>query len=173
MMQHARPLRMAVNVSSRQFWQGDLVATVSRVLAETGFPPAQLELELTESMVMNDVDQAIRTMHSLAAMGVRLSIDDFGTGYSSLASLQQFPIHTLKIDKAFVKDILSNPNDLAIAEAIIGLAHALRLEVIAEGIEHPEQLACLEDLGCEYGQGHLFSRPVPPAKAAGMFMILT
>ena len=171
--QFGRPVRMAVNVSGRQFWQGDLAAMVARVLAQTGFPPGQLELELTESVVMDDIGLAIGTMHDLAAMGVRLSIDDFGTGYSSLASLQQFPIHTLKIDKAFVKDILSNPNDLAIAKAIVGLAHSLRLEVIAEGLEHPDQLACLEGLGCEYGQGHLFSRPVPPAKAAGLFMILT
>ena len=170
--QFGRPVRMAVNVSGRQFWQGDLAAMVARVLAQTGFPPGQLELELTESVVMDDIGLAIGTMHTLAAMGVRLSIDDFGTGYSSLASLQQFPIHTLKIDRAFVKDILSNPNDLAIAQAIIGLAHALRLEVVAEGIEHPDQLVCLEDLGCEYGQGHLFSRPVAPAQAAALFMQL-
>jgi diguanylate cyclase (GGDEF)-like protein/PAS domain S-box-containing protein len=167
-----RPVRMAVNVSGRQFWQGDLVGMVSRVLAKTGFPPVQLELELTESVVMDDIALAIGTMHSLAAMGIRLSIDDFGTGYSSLASLQQFPIHTLKIDKSFVKNLITNPNDLAIAKAIIGLAHTLRLEVIAEGIEHVEQLACLQDLGCEYGQGYLFSRPVPPAQAASMFMQL-
>jgi diguanylate cyclase (GGDEF)-like protein/PAS domain S-box-containing protein len=171
--QFGRPVRMAVNVSGRQFWQGDLTAMVARVLAQTGFPPGLLELELTESVVMDDIALAIGTMHTLAAMGVRLSIDDFGTGYSSLASLQQFPIHTLKIDKAFVRDILTNTTDLAIAKAIIGLAHALRLEVIAEGIEHADQLTCLEELGCEFGQGHLFSRPVPSARAAELFMQLT
>jgi len=160
MDQHGRPLRMAVNVSGRQFWQSDLVDTVARVLALTGFPAAQLELELTESMVMNDVELAIRTMHSLAGMGIRLSIDDFGTGYSSLYSLQKFPIHTLKIDQSFIKDLTTNPNDQAISKAIIGLAHSLKLEVIAEGIEHRDQLDCLLDLGCESGQGFYLSAPL-------------
>jgi len=170
MEQQGRLLRMAVNVSSRQFWQGDLVATVSRVLAATGFPPAQLELELTESMVVKDVDQAIRTMHALAGMGIRLSIDDFGTGYSSLHSLQKFPIHALKIDRSFVKDVTSNPNDHAISKAIVSLAHSLRLEVIAEGIERPDQLACLLSLGCETGQGYFFSPPVSAQDARAMFL---
>ncbi|MDR3672689.1 MAG: EAL domain-containing protein [Holophaga sp.] len=170
MEQQGARLRMAVNVSGRQFWQGDLVATVSRVLAATGFPPAQLELELTESMVMNDVEQAIRTMHSLADMGVRLSLDDFGTGYSSLYSLQKFPIHALKIDQSFVKDVTTNPNDQAISKAIIGLAHSLKLEVIAEGIERPDQLACLLSLGCETGQGFLFSEPITAQAARVMFL---
>jgi diguanylate cyclase (GGDEF)-like protein len=160
MSQHDAPLRMAVNVSSRQFWQGDLVDTVFRVLAATGFPPTQLELELTESMVMNDVERAIETMHSLAAMGVRMAIDDFGTGYSSLSSLQRFPIKALKIDQSFVREITSNPNDQAIAQAIVGLAHALKLELIAEGIETPEQLSALMELGCENGQGFYFSPPL-------------
>jgi diguanylate cyclase (GGDEF)-like protein/PAS domain S-box-containing protein len=168
--QFDRPLRMAVNVSGRQFWQGDLVEAVSRVLALTGFPSDQLELELTESMVMSDVELAIDTMHSLDAMGIRLAIDDFGTGYSSLASLQQFPLHALKIDKSFIKDLTSNPNDQEIAKAIIGLAHVLKLEVIAEGIEHPDQLACLLDLGCEHGQGFLFGSPIPASEAADLFL---
>jgi diguanylate cyclase (GGDEF)-like protein len=170
MEQHGQCLRMAVNVSGRQFWQGDLVATVSRVLAATGFPPAQLELELTESMVMNDVDQAIRTMHNLADMGVRLSIDDFGTGYSSLYTLQKFPIHALKIDQSFVKDVTTNPNDQAISKAIIGLAHSLKLEVIAEGIERPDQLSCLLGMGCETGQGFLFSAPITAQDAKAAFL---
>lgn len=157
MEQTGQPLRMAVNVTGRQFWQGDLVQVVSRALARTGFPPAHLELELTESMVIEDVDPAIETMHALAAMGIRLSIDDFGTGYSSLSSLQQFPINTLKIDKSFIKHITDRPNDQAIATAIIALAHAMKLEVIAEGIERAEQLACLKKMGCNQGQGFLFS----------------
>jgi diguanylate cyclase (GGDEF)-like protein/PAS domain S-box-containing protein len=167
--QHGRPVRMAVNVSGRQFWQGDLVGTVSRVLAATGFPPALLELELTESMIMNDVELAIGTMHKLADMDVRMSLDDFGTGYSSLASLQKFPIRALKIDKSFVKDLTSNPNDLAISRSIIGLAHSLKLETIAEGIETHGQLESLLDLGCESGQGYHFSAPVSAVQAARFF----
>lgn len=167
--QHGRAVRMAVNVSGRQFWQGDLIGTVSRVLAATGFPPAQLELELTESMIMNDVDLAIGTMHKLAAMGVRMSLDDFGTGYSSLTSLQKFPIRALKIDKSFVKDLTSNPNDLAISRSIVGLAHSLKLETVAEGIETSGQLERLVDLGCESGQGFHFSPPVSGAKAERFF----
>ena len=170
MERYDRPVRLAVNVSSRQFWQGDLVGTVSRTLAATGFPAPLLELELTESLLMNDVELAIGTMHQLAAMGVRLCIDDFGTGYSSLASLQRFPIHALKIDKSFVKDVTTNPNDLAICKAIISLAHSLKLEVVAEGIEHLDQLEGLLDLGCESGQGYLFSPALTPEQAAEMFL---
>jgi diguanylate cyclase (GGDEF)-like protein/PAS domain S-box-containing protein len=167
--QFRRPVRMAVNVSGRQFWQGDLTGTVSRVLAATGMPPAQLELELTESMIMNDVDLAISTMHRLAAMGVRMSLDDFGTGYSSLSSLQKFPIRALKIDKSFVKDLTSNPNDLAISRSIVSLAHSLKLETVAEGIENAGQLECLVELGCECGQGYHFSAPLGAAQAAQLF----
>ena len=169
----ARPLRMAVNVSGRQFWQGDLVGTVSRVLARTGYPPAQLELELTESMVMHDLDQAIGTMVSLDAMGVRLAIDDFGTGHSSLSALKRLPIHVLKIDKSFIDDLTRNPSDQAISRAIIGLAQALKLGVVAEGIEHADQLACLIDLGCESGQGFFFSRPAPAPEASELFLHLS
>ena len=170
MGQFDRPVRMAVNVSGRQFWQGDLVGMVSRTLAATGFPPAQLELELTESMIMNDVDLAIGTMHKLAAMGIRLAIDDFGTSYSSLSALQKFPIHALKIDQSFVKELTSNANDLAISRSIIGLAHSLKLETIAEGIERADQLDLLVELGCESGQGYHFSRPVSADAAAALFL---
>jgi len=121
-------------------------------------------------MVMNDVEQAICTMHALADMGIRLSMDDFGTGYSSLSSLQKFPIHALKIDQSFVKDVTSNPNDQAISKAIIGLAHSLRLEVIAEGIERPDQLACLLSLGCEKRPGVLLQRPMSAQAAMAMFL---
>ena len=154
------PLRMAVNVSARQFWQGDLVDTVRRVLEETGLPAALLELEITESMLMNDVDKAIQRMGKLAAMGVKLSIDDFGTGYSSLAYLQKFPIHALKIDQSFVKNLTMEPADGAIPVAILALAHSMKLEVVAEGIENDDQLAFLLREGCTAGQGYLFSRPL-------------
>jgi len=119
---------------------------------------------------MNEADQAIRTMHALADMGIRLSIDDFGTGYSSLYSLQKFPIHALKIDRSFVKDVTNNPNDTAISKAIISLAHSLKLEVIAEGIERPDQLACLLSLGCESGQGFFFSPPISAQDTRPMFL---
>lgn len=167
---HGRALRMAVNVSGRQFWQGDLVATVSRALARSGFPPALLELELTESMVMHDVEAAVATMRQLAAMGVRLSIDDFGTGYSSLSVLRSFPVHALKIDQSFVRDLAIAPSAQAICRTIIGLAHTLKLEVLAEGIESPEQLAHLVELGCEYGQGFLFGAPAPAPEAGRRFL---
>lgn len=162
------PFRMAVNLSGRQFWQGDLVDAVARTLARADLPPERLELEITESMVMQDVDQAIDKMRELAAMGIRLSIDDFGTGYSSLAALKRFPIHTLKIDQSFVKDVTRNTNDAAISESILALAHTMNLTVVAEGIETREQLAFFLEKGCEIGQGYFFSRPVPAWEAEAM-----
>ena len=156
------PMRMAVNVSGRQFWQGDLVETVQQVLEETGLPPDLLELEITETMLMNDVDKAIIRMGKLAAMGVKLSIDDFGTGYSSLAYLQKFPIHALKIDQSFVKNLTLEPMDGAIPVAILALARTMKLEVVAEGIENEDQLEFLLNEGCTLGQGYLFGRPLTP-----------
>ena len=158
-------LRMAVNLSSRQFWQSDLVDSIARALAHAGLPPERLELEITESLVMRDVDLAIGKMHELTAMGIRLSIDDFGTGYSSLAALKRFPIHTLKIDKSFVKEVTSNGNDAAIASSVIALAHTMGLTVIAEGIETQAQLDFFLERDCELGQGFLFSKPLPAAEA--------
>jgi len=162
---YGRPCRMAVNVSGRQFWQGDLIGTVERVLAKTGFPAGLLELEITESMIMHDAELAIGRMAKLAAMGIRLSIDDFGTGYSSLAYLQKFPIHALKIDQSFVKNLNGAADDGAIPVAILALAKSMRLEVVAEGIENEEQLAFLVREGCEIGQGYLLGRPLTPADA--------
>ncbi|WP_320055441.1 EAL domain-containing protein [Desulfuromonas thiophila] len=155
------PLRVAVNISARQFRQSDLVAMVRRVLRETGFDGRHLELELTESLLMDDVDGAIATMTQLSQLGVRLSIDDFGTGYSSLAYLKRFPINYLKIDRSFVRDIMDDPNDAAIAATIIDLARNMNLHVIAEGIELEAQRVFLQQKGCRYGQGYLFSQPLP------------
>lgn len=157
--------RMAVNLSARQFWQSDLVESITRALAKAGLPPDRLELEITESMVMRDVDLAIRKMRELTALGIQLSMDDFGTGYSSLAALKRFPIHTLKIDKSFVQDITTNPNDAAISTSIIALAHTMNLTVVAEGIETQAQLDFLLEKGCEIGQGFIFSRPIPALEA--------
>ncbi|MNR99531.1 Cyclic di-GMP phosphodiesterase Gmr [compost metagenome] len=153
-------LRMAVNLSARQFAQQDLLQSIASVLTETKLPPQCLEIELTESLVMADVDHAIGILRELKALGVQLSIDDFGTGYSSLSYLKRFPIDVLKIDRSFVNDITTDPDDAAIVASIISLAHSLRLIVIAEGVETEEQLAYLQQHDCDLIQGYFFSRPV-------------
>lgn len=154
-------LRVAVNLSPFQFYQEDLVHTVNGVLAESGLAPHLLELELTESMMMNDIEHAVCILRDLKSIGVHLSIDDFGTGYSSLSYLKRFPIDLLKIDQSFVRDITIDPDDEAIVLSIISLAHSLRLKVIAEGVETEAQLAYLKRHGCDYMQGYYFSRPLP------------
>ena len=161
------PLRMSVNLSARQFKQADLAERIQRILAEVGLDPAlgRLDLELTESMIMQDAEMTLGTLHKLNAIGVKLSIDDFGTGYSSLSYLRRFPIHTLKIDQSFTRDLGKSDDAAAIVTAILGLARGLKLSVIAEGVETQEQLDILRDLGCEVYQGYLFSRPVPAQQA--------
>nr|WP_320048485.1 EAL domain-containing protein [uncultured Desulfuromonas sp.] len=155
------PIRISVNMSARQFRQKDLVPMVRRILKETGLNPEYLDLEITESIIMNDVDGAVERLVELHDLGIQLSIDDFGTGYSSLAYLKKFPIQYLKIDRSFVRDVIIDPNDAAIATAVIDLARNMNLKVIAEGIEEQDQHQFLLDRGCGYGQGYLFSRPVP------------
>ncbi|MCO5397912.1 putative bifunctional diguanylate cyclase/phosphodiesterase [Ralstonia soli] len=151
-------LRVSVNLSARQTRDPGLVDSVMQVLRETGLPPRQLELEITESVLMEDIETNIALLESLHAAGINLSIDDFGTGYSSLAYLQRFPIQKLKIDRSFVQRM---PGDgEAIAGAVIAMAHSLRMQVVAEGVEDPEQLALLRNAGCDLGQGYLFSRPL-------------
>ena len=159
-----RPVRVAVNLSARQFYQQDLVASIREILLETGLPPNLLELELTESMMMTDAAQSAEILARLKALGVHLSIDDFGTGYSSLSYLKRFPIDLLKIDQSFVRDITVDPDDAAIVTSIISLAHSLRLEVIAEGVETEAQLNYLRNHGCDCMQGYYFSRPVAAAE---------
>lgn len=163
------PVRMAVNISARQFRQGNLAETVAGVLAASGLDPRHLELELTESMIMNDLKAAVFTMEEINCMGVHLAIDDFGTGYSSLGYLKRFPIAKLKIDRSFVRDVTSDPNDAAIAAAVIALARTLNLSVIAEGIETRAQLQFLRDKGCRQGQGYLLGRPVPAGEFERFF----
>jgi diguanylate cyclase (GGDEF)-like protein/PAS domain S-box-containing protein len=153
-------LRMSVNLSARQFAQQDLVESIAQALKEADLAPAYLEIELTESLVMADVDRAIGILRELKALGVKLSIDDFGTGYSSLSYLKRFPIDVLKIDRSFVNDITIDPDDAAIVVSIISLAHSLRLQVIAEGVETEQQLAYLRQHGCDQIQGYFFSRPI-------------
>jgi len=155
------PIQVAVNLSIRQFRQKNLVETVTAVLAETGLSPSLLELELTESCFIDQPDEAMAVLHELSRMGVKLSIDDFGTGYSSLAYLKLCPIDHLKIAIHFVREITTNPDDAAIAEAIIAMSHAMGIRVIAEGIETPEQRMFLELKHCDLAQGFLFARPMP------------
>ncbi len=156
-------LRVAVNLSARQFAEPGLVQTVRQVLEDTGLAPDSLEIELTESMMMTDVESAIETMRCLKAMGVKLSIDDFGTGYSSLAYLKRFPVDVLKIDRSFVRDIVGSSDGAAMVDAIVSLAHSLRMQVIAEGVETLEQLDYLRLCGCDEVQGHIYGRPEPVA----------
>ncbi len=155
------PLRVAVNLSARQFQQRDLVDTVARVLDETALPAADLELELTESVIMRDAAESVRRLRELTALGIHLAVDDFGTGYSSLGYLRTFPIRSLKIDRSFIRDIDHDPNGAAIAQAIIALASSLGLKAIAEGVETREQLEILRGYGCQEMQGYYFCRPLP------------
>lgn len=157
-------IRIAVNVSGEQFQQGDLVNQVGKVLAETGIKPHLLELEVTESAFMEDIQQTIRTLKDLHALGVELAIDDFGTGYSSLSYLRQFPIDRLKIDQSFIRNALNNSDDAAIARTIIGLGRSLNLKIIAEGVETMEHEEFLLTEGCDEVQGFRYSRPVPAEK---------
>jgi diguanylate cyclase (GGDEF)-like protein/PAS domain S-box-containing protein len=156
------PLLMAVNVSGAQFRQAGLAKTVRDILAEHGLDATSLEIEVTESVLMKNADNAVDILRTLREMGVQLAIDDFGTGYSSLAYLKRFPIDMLKIDRSFVRDVMTDPDDAAIASAIIAMAHRLRLKVIAEGVETPGQLGFLRQEGCDVAQGYLYSKPLPP-----------
>jgi EAL domain-containing protein (putative c-di-GMP-specific phosphodiesterase class I) len=153
------PGRMAVNLSPHQFRQPDLLERIRAVLDETGLEPRFFEAEITESSTMNDPEAAIRLMSALRDMGASLSIDDFGTGYSSLTYLKRFPVNAVKIDQSFVRGLPHDPNDVAICEAVIALAKALRLGLVAEGVETLEQRAFLVERGCEEMQGYLFSQP--------------
>jgi diguanylate cyclase (GGDEF)-like protein len=155
------PMRVAVNLSARQFKHKQLIETITQVLQQTGLDPNLLELELTETSIMEDVEVTVATLHALKAMGIQISVDDFGTGYSSLNYLKRFPIDTLKIDRSFVQDITTDANDAAIATAIIAMAQSLKLKVIAEGVETEDQLNLLRKHGCHAMQGYLFSRPIP------------
>ena len=156
--------QLAVNVSARQFRQRDFVQQVIDVMQETGIRPHLLKLELTESLVLDNVDDTIEKMHQLRTKGVRFSVDDFGTGYSSLAYLSRLPLHQLKIDQSFVRNLGIHPNDDVIVQTIIGMAANLGLEVIAEGVETLEQKEFLERHGCELYQGYLLGRPMPVAQ---------
>jgi diguanylate cyclase (GGDEF)-like protein/PAS domain S-box-containing protein len=163
------PITISVNVSARQFTDKNLVNRIAHALQESALDAMYLELELTESLIMQDLQQSIATMRELQLMGIHLAIDDFGTGYSSLSALKSFPIVRLKIDKSFVKDLPDNENDKAIAAAVISLGHKLNLMVIAEGVETEQQLMFLRDNDCDEIQGYYFSKPVPAGDIAALF----
>lgn len=153
--------RVAVNLSPRQFAQSELVADVRHILEDTGLAPEYLELEITESMVMENPERAAAILHELRAVGVKLAIDDFGTGYSSLGYLKRFPVDTLKIDRSFIKDVPADADDVAITHAVIAMGHSLRLLTVAEGVETRAQADFLANNGCDLMQGYLISRPLP------------
>jgi len=162
----ARPFDVAVNLSARQVAHRDLPATVAEIVARTGLDPVHLRLEITESVLVEESASAIASLEALNEIGVRLVLDDFGTGYSSLAYLNRFPFHALKIDRSFIDALGIEQERTAIVEAIIGMARALSLEVIAEGVESEVQLAELRRLGCDYAQGHLFHAAIPPQEVS-------
>jgi len=164
--QGLRPMRIAVNLSPRQFADPDLLTDIAAALRETGMPPELLELEITEGMVMHNPERAIALLTAIKQMGLRLAIDDFGTGYSSLAQLKRFPIDTLKVDRSFIREIPKDAEDRAITEAIIAMGKSLSLTVVAEGVETEEQQAFLREHACDQMQGYYFSKPIAPGEFA-------
>jgi Amt family ammonium transporter len=157
----AAQLSMSVNLSARQFAEAGLISSVAAILDHTGLDPACLELEITESVVMDQSEASVERLRGLRALGVKLALDDFGTGYSSLSYLRQLPLDTIKIDRSFVSAIGTDLESTPIVQAVIALAHGLGINVVAEGIESEAQLAALRELGCDRAQGYLFSHPLP------------
>ncbi|MDA8239633.1 MAG: EAL domain-containing protein [Nitrospiraceae bacterium] len=160
------PVRLSVNVSRKQVRKEEIVRQVFRALDDSGLAPEYLELEITESVIMEDPKCVLEALSEMKNRGVRLALDDFGTGYSSLAMLKDLSLDGIKIDRSFVRDVITHPGDRGIVEAIIAMARSLRLSVIAEGVETKEQLAFLVAKGCHNIQGFLFSRPVPAEQAS-------
>jgi EAL domain-containing protein (putative c-di-GMP-specific phosphodiesterase class I) len=160
-------LRLAVNLSARQFHQAALSEKIRDLLARTGLRPDHLEIEITESVAMSDAAISIQILEDLGRAGVRLAVDDFGTGYSSLGYLRRFPLDSLKIDKSFVREVLVEPDDATIVRTVIGMAHSLGLGVCAEGVETREQLAFLRAEGCDRAQGFLYGRPMAAEDVEG------
>ncbi|MGL5063316.1 MAG: bifunctional diguanylate cyclase/phosphodiesterase, partial [Microcoleus sp.] len=164
------PLRVAVNLSACQFQQASMVKAIDRILSETGLEPELLEIEITESTAMTDVQFTVGILQQLQAMGIHISLDDFGTGYSSLWSLKNLPLNTLKIDRSFVADMMNDRNDSAIVKVAIALGQGLNLKVVAEGVETVEQLEFLQELKCDRAQGYLFGKPISAAAATQLYV---
>ncbi|HVL74430.1 MAG TPA: bifunctional diguanylate cyclase/phosphodiesterase, partial [Noviherbaspirillum sp.] len=154
--------RVAVNLSARQFESGDLLQTIRDALYVTGLPPTRLELEITESIIMRNPQEAIGVLERVRDLGIAIAVDDFGTGYSSLASLKQYPLDRLKIDRSFISGIPEDADDIAITEAIVAVGHKMGLELVAEGVETAAQRDFLRKAGCDFAQGYLLGRPVLP-----------
>jgi EAL domain-containing protein (putative c-di-GMP-specific phosphodiesterase class I) len=161
-------LCLTVNVSARFFENPDLVGTITRTVQRSGLSPRHLDLEITESTAMSNVERTAVRLRELSDMGIHVSIDDFGTGYSSLNYLKRLPIQRIKIDRSFVQDIATDPDDRTIISAVTAMAHSMKMKVLAEGVETEEQLAFLRTTGCDEMQGFLFSRPVPADEFAEM-----
>ncbi len=166
----ARQLRMSVNLSARQFQDPGLVEDVSRILTTSGVNPGKIVLEITESLLMQDLEATVSMLNRLKSLGLRLAIDDFGTGYSSLSYLKRFPVDILKIDRSFVEGIITHGENATLAEAVVQLGQALQLQTVAEGIETDEQWSTLRELGCDFGQGFLFARPMQAADIPAFFI---
>lgn len=161
-------LSMSVNLSARQFAEAGLIASIAAILDHTGLDPGCLELEITESVVMDQSEASVERLRGLRALGVRLALDDFGTGYSSLSYLRQLPLDTIKVDRSFVSGIGADLESTPIVQAVISLAHGLGIDVVAEGIETEPQLTVLRELACDRAQGYLFSKPLPAAELEGL-----
>ena len=161
--------RIAVNLSAGQLRRGDVVAYLQDVLTETGVSPADLEIEITESVLLLDTETVVATLNAINDLGVSLSVDDFGTGYSSLSYLRRFPVQKVKIDQSFIRNLPQKEDDRAIAGAIVSLGHSLGLQVVAEGVESADQLQYLREIGCDQAQGYFFARPLPAADYAAWF----
>ncbi|QIZ71074.1 EAL domain-containing protein [Oxynema aestuarii] len=164
------PLKISVNLSGRQFLQADLVEQIERIIKQTGLATQGLKLEITESVVMQNAETAVKMLERLKTLGIQLSVDDFGTGYSSLSYLRRFPVDTLKIDRSFIHEIDTNSEQLEIVRTIVLMAHSLGMDAIAEGVENARQLKILRDLDCDYVQGYLFSKPVNSEMAETFLM---
>jgi len=164
------PARVAINISPAQFRVPGLELTVERILKDTGVDPSCVEIELTETSVIDHTDTALESLHRLCALGVTLSLDDFGTGYSSLSYVRRLPVSKLKIDQSFINNLATSRDDRSIVEGIVQLCHKLQLQVIAEGVETAEQVAILRDIGCDAVQGMFFSPPLPAAAFEARFL---
>ena len=162
------PTKICVNLSAREFQRPDLAESVADVLEKTGLEPGSLDLEITESLAMEDTARTVDALRALKELGVGLSIDDFGTGHSSLSYLRRFPVDNLKMDKTFVDELGHSREDTALVSTTIGLAHAFGLKVVAEGVETADQLERLRDLGCDFAQGYYFSKPLPSGAASAL-----
>ncbi|MBV9579585.1 MAG: EAL domain-containing protein, partial [Chloroflexi bacterium] len=164
------PLTIGVNLSARQALEPSLVHDVASILAETGLAPGRLKLEVTESLALDPSNTTTETLLTLGAMGVCFAIDDFGTGQAGLSYLRRFRVSTLKLDQSFVRGMLDNQDDAAFVRGVLALAHAVGLEVTAEGIEHAAQAHALRTMGCDTGQGYYFARPAPPEAIAAVIL---